>query len=270
MDPDGSIWNNSSNLTLIQNWKENWIAVLQPEIPVFELQHLKGQKHVRSNWDLLHGGSEDSEFHAGGILVCFETLSVFAGGPCVRSSMMYVSMQLVADGVYHPWALRSKLWVLLFSRCLSFSFFSPVWSCFASWTQPCHAEPPLCPFYQGERPGHALHTCSFQITVSYAHLFSISCRMGWWCSVLRIVTRRNTWLPCYTSQYEHHSSLSPSVLGQCSLRRKCFSSPNVFLLCAVANELWLHVVSETSGSPTFALFSWSYCGSSWKWQLRVS
>lgn len=169
---------------------------------------------------------------------------------------------------HEPWEVNCEF--CCFHAVSHSLFFSPVWSCFASWTQPCHAEPPLCPFYQGERPGHVLHTCSFQITVSYAHLFSISCRMGWWCSVLRIVTRRNTWLPCYTSQYEHHSSLSPSVLGQCSLRRKCFSSPNVFLLCAVANELWLHVVSETSGSPTFALFSWSHCGSSWKWQLRVS
>lgn len=66
-------------------------------------------------------------------------------------------------------------------------------------------------------PTHGKLGC---LTVAHAHLFSLPCRMEWWCLVLHTVTRRNTWPLCCTSQYEHYSYLWPIVLGQCSLRKK--------------------------------------------------
>lgn len=56
--------------------------------------------------------------------------------------------------------------------------------------------------------------CSSHLQLSdnrVSHLFSISSRMESWCLVLHIVTRRNMWLLCCTSQYEHPSSLWPML-----------------------------------------------------------
>lgn len=125
---------------------------------------------------------------------------------------------LVTDAVCHPSAVKSELGLLLLLHSPSSLQCDP-----ALLPEPNHVM--LNHLYalsikvRGARacPTHGKLGC---LTVAHAHLFSLPCRMEWWCLVLHTVTRRNTWPLCCTSQYEHHSYLWPIVLGQCSLRKK--------------------------------------------------
>lgn len=151
---------------------------------------------------------------------------VFLGGLSVSSSVIYLRVGLQTVFItYQLWWVNSEFLdfhtvsLYLFSSAILLCSPNPTMSC---WTTSTHF------LLRWEARAHSSH---LQLLDDYiSHLFSISCRMEWWCLALHIVTRRNTWLLCCTSQYEHHSSSWPVVLGQCSLRT---SSLNQTYSCSV-------------------------------------